>query len=256
MCILALSLLTAVIGIVAPLIFLATNMMATPILSVSILFGSLFFNGATFWQFGKDISSIPKENYLESRWFEPLRAQITANETSIRTGYFIDPQLFIEASKSQESIRYGKQFTDCLEQYIKKVEEYNVTTKQLTAAVVDSIRHGVDEGRFSFGNPTRRGAAILNPVWVLDRDKVESTIRQIQNNDLDLSIETTGSSWSRVEMLLSKESLEGNKITELLKIIDNARSAIDSNGQAEAFLHSKENLLAAGEQLTKLLKKR
>jgi len=256
------SILWLLLGIALPLALLAfPQTTITSLAAIAILLGTLLFASVSVVQFLINFQEKPLDwqNYVKNRWYIPILEELKRQEAqdTLRNAGLVNTRYIYGSLNSGERHRFNVEVASALEDYLKAATQYNEKVLRLNALVVATIQADPVLGRLVADYESMRGGPLLHPYeFVAEEQRFESLLadweKRLPASEDDISVETLGPNWSRVEL-----KIPGKKLYEDPKIARSAfervRASVLTTETAKELIDAKKSVEQASGHLREAL---
>ena len=197
-----------ILGVTLPLCLLAfPRYDITPLTAIAILLGTSLFATVSVVQGVMSLREKPFDwtSYINQRWYKPILTQLKEQEVIFTNGGLVDTNLFYEALNSGERNRFDANVVAGLDSYLKAAVRYNDIILQFSAAAVAALKADPLLGPMAANYESPKGGPVMHPYDLIADDErfkqqMSGWEKMVPASDYDVSVETLGPNWSRVEL--------------------------------------------------------
>ena len=240
--------MSALLGIVVPLLVLAIGVRLNGWAAAIILITSVTLTGGTFIQFLSDIAArgISREQYLAQRWFQPIQAVLEYNRAQTENGADVDAELFTDAIGSTDSKFFPENIQRSLASANEAARAYNQACAKLNETAKKAVLDHL--GRTAVLQPGMNEVSI-SFAGILSDEKFGQFLKNVKSaNPAIVSYEELHSGWMRYTLRFPASRFNADP-DYLARVFDPIRAALKGSPEAREYELDLRALTGAQKQL-------
>ena len=169
--------------------------------------------------------------------------QQTAN---LANGGLVSTELVYEALNSDDAGGFNLHLRELLREYLNGATPNNNAVLRFNAHVVEEMKADPDLGRLAKDYHSLKGGPVLHPYLFLEDDQrfgevVENWKTTLPGSESDISVETEGPGWSRVELKIPGGELYRDP-SLAKKVLERIRTSVQASEVSREYVEEKANL--------------